>query len=112
GLEEAGGNEEAPQAHIGYYLVGPGQREFKARLDYRPRPGERLLEGALAHPHAVYFGGLVFCTGLVLGLLALLIRAVAGPGGAGQTGSLCSTGGGCGTRPRAAGWAGSASAAS
>src|SRR5262249_32416577 len=79
GIEEAGGEEEAPRAHVGYYLVGPGQPELKARLDYRPRLRERLLEGALAQPHLVYFSGLALCTGLLLALLGLLIRLSGGP---------------------------------
>jgi cyclic beta-1,2-glucan synthetase len=79
GIEEAGGEEDSPQGHVGYYLVGPGQQGFRARLGYRPRLRERLLEGALAHPHAVYFGAITVCTGLLLALLAVLIQAAAGP---------------------------------
>ncbi len=86
GIEEAGGEEEAAAGHVGYYLVGPGQRAFKARLGYRPRLRERLLEGTLTHPHAVYFGGITLCTGLLLALLALLIHAVAGAPGVAAAG--------------------------
>jgi cyclic beta-1,2-glucan synthetase len=86
GIEAVGGEEEAAQGHIGYYLVGPGQHGLRARIGYRPGLRERLVEGILAHPHAVYFGTMTVCTGLLLALLALLIRSVAGAAAVAEAG--------------------------
>ncbi len=75
---EEGDGEPSPRDHVGYYLVGAGEKDFKVDLGYRPRFRERILGAALDHPYAVYFGALGACTGLLLGVLALLGHLVGG----------------------------------
>ena len=60
---------DAPRNHVGYYLIGPGQREFQTELGYRPAVGERLIEAIRKYPHTVYFGSITTLMVLLLGLL-------------------------------------------
>ncbi len=75
GAPGAGGRD-----HVGYYLVGPGRQTLEADIDYRPRPGDRLLRAILAHPDAVYFSALTLFTLLILaGVLAGAAQPGTGP---------------------------------
>jgi cyclic beta-1,2-glucan synthetase len=73
------GDEPAARAaaHVGFYLEGPGRHLLEQDLAYRPAAGEWLRRTALDHPEAVYFGGLVAGTALVL---AAILSASGGAG--------------------------------
>src|SRR5262249_12266117 len=66
--------DASPRDHVGFHLVGPGAAALRARLGYRPRAGEWLREGALAHPRLLYFA-------LFGGLTALLLAGIVGLAG-------------------------------
>jgi cellobiose phosphorylase len=76
---KAAGQTDRPVDHVGYYLIGPGLRTLRAEVGYRPAPMERLRDALLHHPHAYYFGTILFLTA---GLL-VLTGALAAAGGAG-----------------------------
>ncbi len=63
------GADGGEEAHVGFYLVGAGVREFEAAFDYRPRMRERRLRALLAHPTAFYLGTLAILTALVVAAL-------------------------------------------
>jgi len=68
------------QAHIGYYLIGPGkaalQRAFRCRLEWP----ERIQGWMINHPRLTYFGSLLF---VFLGLVTLILGT-----GLGFTGTI------------------------
>ncbi len=66
------GDEQGPlrRAHVGYYLIDAGRAELEEQLGYRPSASVRLGRWLLAHPTAVYLGG--------VGLLALGFTVVGG----------------------------------
>ncbi|MBV8487597.1 MAG: hypothetical protein JO161_04910, partial [Planctomycetaceae bacterium] len=77
--------DEVAKRHVGYYLVDRGQVALRRAFGYRPEEGQRLLELALAHPQAVYFGSIALLLALLLGVLGAAAGA-AGGGGGGATG--------------------------
>lgn len=70
-VEQAGsyGAVEAA-AHVGYWLVGPGQRHLEARTGARFPPGQRLRQLVLRHPGKVYSLALI-----LVGIGALIVPA-------------------------------------
>ncbi len=66
--------EPARLAHVGYYLIGAGRSDLEARLNFQPRPGQRLKRLILENPTPFYLGGLALTTA---GLLAVGVKAVA-----------------------------------
>ncbi|HEX8201191.1 MAG TPA: glycosyl transferase family 36, partial [Isosphaeraceae bacterium] len=63
------------QNHVGFSLIGPGQGGLKAEFGSRPPWRERLLNGTLDHPEAVYFGSIAALWVLLLAALATLAGA-------------------------------------
>ncbi|MDB4873766.1 MAG: putative cyclic beta 1-2 glucan synthetase [Gemmatimonadetes bacterium] len=57
---------EAREAHVGYHLVGEGERAFERTVGYRAPPATRASEWMLVHPSPVYFGALLVAVGLAL----------------------------------------------
>jgi cyclic beta-1,2-glucan synthetase len=64
----------ARRAHIGYYVLDRGRAALERDLLYQPRPAERLLRAALAHPGALYFGSLFAAwVAMLAGLLGVFL---------------------------------------
>jgi cyclic beta-1,2-glucan synthetase len=64
----AGG--DAPQAHVGYHLVGAGRLALEARVAAQPRAAVRLRRFVARHPLAWYAGGIVAVSLLLVACLA------------------------------------------
>ena len=62
------------ESHIGYYLIGAGQRAFERQLGYRVTLGESIRRIATSHPSPLYLGAL---TGGTAALVAVTL-SVAG----------------------------------
>jgi len=62
-------------AHVGYWLVDAGRREFERLTGFSPRLGEALHRCVLAHPNVVFVGGVLAATTAVLGALLALAGA-------------------------------------
>ncbi|HET8748478.1 MAG TPA: glucoamylase family protein [Ramlibacter sp.] len=73
-LAAAADRQDAPedrrQAHVGYYLVGPGLTDLESRVGMRPDAATCLRRGLARHPLAWYAGGIVSAS-LVLPALLL-----------------------------------------
>ena len=67
-------NEDAPRAHIGYYLVGDGVAELETTVGYRPTLRERLLRAVEWHCSGVYLGIFAALTVLLMFLFAYTMR--------------------------------------
>ncbi|MEM1041883.1 MAG: glucoamylase family protein [Bacteroidota bacterium] len=82
--KEAG--EPDPAGHVGYWLIGPGQRALGKEVGFRAPLRERLVRIAHRHPTAVYLGFITVVTLLALaGVLWIALGAGAGPGLLGLT---------------------------
>jgi cyclic beta-1,2-glucan synthetase len=65
--------------HVGYYLIDQGRAALETAVGYRPSWTERLRRAVLAHPLAVYLGGIALLT-LALVALAVMLGRLAGAG--------------------------------
>ncbi|HLJ92161.1 MAG TPA: glucoamylase family protein [Gemmataceae bacterium] len=61
----------APQDHVGYYLIDRGRQELEACLRYRLALLDRVRKFLLVHPQAIYFGGLAIVTAGLLSVAAI-----------------------------------------
>ncbi len=67
------GRAKERRTHVGYYLIGPGQKTLKQRIGYRPRLWERVRSTAIESPDYFYFVSLELATlALIVSALALL----------------------------------------
>src|SRR4029453_5029387 len=53
-------------SHIGYYLTGPGRKEFESLIAFAPRLGERTRRALFAHATGLYLGAIALLTVLVI----------------------------------------------
>ncbi len=67
--------DRPPEAHVGYYLIGEGRREFGRQIRYRPNWRVGRLAFITAHARALYFGALVVTTAVIVLLLVTYARA-------------------------------------
>jgi cellobiose phosphorylase len=73
--------EPAPRDHVGYYLVGPGQRTLGKEVGYHAPIYLRLVRLAHRYPTTFYLGFIALVTLLALGAAAAIaLEAGAGPG--------------------------------
>ncbi|HVS40272.1 MAG TPA: glycosyl transferase family 36, partial [Gemmataceae bacterium] len=70
---------DEPRNHVGYYLVGPGLAPLRAKLHYRPRWRDRLLDAVLNRPYAAYFGPIGALTVVGLCVVAAASAGVSWP---------------------------------
>jgi len=63
--------------HVGYWLIGPGQREFERAIDVRPSAPEAFRRLLRFYPRAIFVSGL-WLTGLAALVLPLLYVATLG----------------------------------
>ncbi len=71
------GLQQPPAAHVGYYLLGPQREKLAQQVGYRPRPVRRWLGQQVT---AVYLGGIIFLTLLLLAGLLGYAATVGGTG--------------------------------
>ena len=69
-LARAAGDQGAAAAHVGYYLVDRGQAALKAEFGYRAPWRRWLVDWALRHPRATYFGSIAALLGALMALVA------------------------------------------
>jgi cyclic beta-1,2-glucan synthetase len=63
GASDGGAAAADPRtADVGYFLIDDGRRTLEATLGYAPPAWQRLRRGILAHPFAVYAGGITAFT--------------------------------------------------
>jgi cyclic beta-1,2-glucan synthetase len=53
-------------AHVGYFLIDQGLADLERAVGYRPTLGERVYRWVLRHPYAVFGGGVLAATLLLL----------------------------------------------
>ena len=62
----AAGASDSRTFHVGYYLVGPGAREFRASLGCKRSFAIRLADVTERHPNVCYAAGAVILMGLLI----------------------------------------------
>jgi cyclic beta-1,2-glucan synthetase len=65
------------RSHVGFYLLGEGNRLLQAIIGYRPSLPARLRESVLRHPHIFYFLGIGVITG---GVITAILHSASGLG--------------------------------
>ncbi len=68
---------DAPDAHVGYFLIGKGRRSFEREVLYHRSLWKRLRGAFFAHSVALYLGAMAILT---LGLVVLAMLAAGGTG--------------------------------
>ncbi|MBO0910230.1 MAG: glycosyl transferase [Acidobacteria bacterium] len=73
--------EKSRQAHIGYYLIGPGAGELCARVGFRPSFGERVRHFLKTHPDEFYLPGIEILTFGIMSAIVLFLTTTDTPPG-------------------------------
>jgi cyclic beta-1,2-glucan synthetase len=71
---------DAREAHVGYYLIGTGRRQFERSVDWRPLIGQRVRRTLFQFATLGYLGAIAAGTAL---LVALAVRHAAAHGTSG-----------------------------
>jgi cyclic beta-1,2-glucan synthetase len=66
--------QNARDAHVGYYLIGPGRTYLETSLDRRAGPWRRMKRLLYRHPTPVYLGPIAIITALLVALVVAYAR--------------------------------------
>ena len=78
-IEAAASNDDAApyQGHVGFYLVGEGRAQLERQLGCRLPPLTRVRRWMTGHPTAVYLGGILALTVVLMALLLTYVMSTA-----------------------------------
>jgi cyclic beta-1,2-glucan synthetase len=63
--DRANRTQDGPQQHVGFFVMGAGQRELEQEFNYRPKFKERLVRGVQRHAAGLYLGGIALVTAVL-----------------------------------------------
>jgi cellobiose phosphorylase len=59
-------SSEVREAHVGYFLIGGGRRQFERSVDWQPRPAQRIRRGLFQLATPAYLGAIAAGTALLM----------------------------------------------